>query len=74
MSAAEIAAPLDGADSGNGCVPTIAHRPHQWHPRRPRPHEQHAEFADRDAENRFEGLMVGTLREAHPDLFDGGAA
>jgi len=74
MSAAEIAAALDRADSGNGSAPTIVHRPHQCHPRRPRPNERHAEFADRDAENRFEELLLGALREAHPELFDGGAA
>jgi hypothetical protein len=74
MSAVEIAAPLDGAGSGHGCAPTIAHRPHQCHLRRPRPYEQYAEFADRDAKNRFEELVLGALREAHPELFDGGAA
>jgi hypothetical protein len=37
-------------------------------------HDRMSEFAGRDAENRFEELVVGTLREAHPDLFDGGAA
>jgi len=36
--------------------------------------EQHAEFADRAAKNRFEELVLGALREAHAELFDGGAA
>jgi hypothetical protein len=65
---------LDGAGSGHGCAPIIARCPHQCHPRRPRPYEQHAEFADRDGNIRFEELVLGALREAHPELFDGGAA
>jgi hypothetical protein len=74
MSAAEIAAALDGTGSGYGCTPTVAHRPRQCHPHRPRPYEQHAEVAERDAENRFEELVLGALREARPELFDGGGA
>jgi hypothetical protein len=32
------------------------------------------ELADRDAENRFQELLLGALSEAHPELFDGGGA
>jgi hypothetical protein len=39
-----------------------------------RVYEQHAELADRAAKNRFEELVLGALREAHPELFDGGGA
>ena len=39
-----------------------------------RRNENYAEFADRAAKIRFEELVLGALREAHPELFDGGAA
>ena len=37
-------------------------------------YKQRAEFADRAAENRFEERVFDGVREAHPELFDGGAA